>query len=99
LVLALGRRLHTAVARQAQAQWAQNELTVPSPRVLHGRTLGLIGIGASGTALARLARAFDMKIIATRRRPELPTPEGIDVVVPTTELTRLFAESGGGVIA
>ena len=36
-----GVDLHTAIARQAQAQWAQNELTVPSPRVLHGRTLGL----------------------------------------------------------
>ncbi len=36
---------------------------------LEGRTLGLIGYGAIGQAVARRAAAFDMRILAARRGP------------------------------
>ena len=39
----------------------------PGGRTLAGKTLGIVGLGAIGAAVARLARAFDMKTIATRR--------------------------------
>lgn len=38
--------------------------------MLEGRTLGILGYGDIGKAAARRAKAFDMKIIALRRRPE-----------------------------
>ena len=40
------------------------------PMGLHGKTLGLIGTGFIGTAVARLAEAFGMRVLAWRRRPD-----------------------------
>jgi phosphoglycerate dehydrogenase-like enzyme len=37
---------------------------------LNGKTLLIVGIGRIGAGLARLARAFDMRVIATRRNPD-----------------------------
>ena len=44
---------------------------------LSGRTMGIIGMGHTGKALAVRAKAFDMKVLGYRRRDE-PTPEGVD---------------------
>jgi len=38
--------------------------------MLEGKTLGILGYGDIGKAAARRAKAFDMKIIALRRRPD-----------------------------
>jgi phosphoglycerate dehydrogenase-like enzyme len=38
---------------------------------LQGRTLGVVGYGEIGRAAAERARAFGMKVLALRRRPEL----------------------------
>jgi phosphoglycerate dehydrogenase-like enzyme len=93
LLLALNRDVHTALARQADAAWAQNELTRSAPRVLRGLTLGLVGTGMIGIEVARLAHAFDMRVIATRRRPQLPTPAHVDEVLPATALPTLLRRS------
>ncbi len=37
---------------------------------LGGKTLGIVGFGGVGQALAKRARAFDMQVIAVRQRPE-----------------------------
>lgn len=41
---------------------------------LGGKTLGIVGFGGAGQALAKRARAFEMEVIAVRRRPE-PSPD------------------------
>ncbi len=47
---------------------------------LSGATVGLVGVGAIGTAVARRALAFDMEVVAFRRT-EAPAPcEGMAVV-------------------
>jgi glycerate dehydrogenase len=48
---------------------------------LQGRTLGLVGFGDIGSAVARVALAFGMKVIAARRSWTVPPPEG---VIPAT---------------
>lgn len=37
---------------------------------LHGKTMGIVGYGEIGRAAAELARAFGMRVLALRRRPE-----------------------------
>lgn len=46
-------------------------------RALYGRTMGIIGMGHTGQALAVRAKAFNMKVLGYRRRDE-PAPDGVD---------------------
>jgi phosphoglycerate dehydrogenase-like enzyme len=98
LTLALARRLHTAIVRQTAAVWAQNELTVPALRLLQGLTLGVVGLGTIGTAVARLGRAFGMQVVATRRRVDRPAPD-VDRVYTPDRIDQLLAESDVIVLA
>ena len=52
---------------------------------LAGRTLGIVGYGSIGEAVARVGLAFGMKIIASVRRPR--SVEGVEFV-PTDEVFR-----------
>lgn len=47
---------------------------------LQGKTLALIGLGQIGTAVAKLAMAFGMKVIAAVRNPSKYTIEGVSFV-------------------
>jgi phosphoglycerate dehydrogenase-like enzyme len=46
---------------------------------LTGKTLGILGLGAIGRDVARIAAALGLRVIGTRRRPE-PVPDVADVV-------------------
>jgi phosphoglycerate dehydrogenase-like enzyme len=46
---------------------------------LSRKTLGLVGMGAIGSEIARRALPFDMDIVAVRRRPQ-PAPEGVTML-------------------
>jgi lactate dehydrogenase-like 2-hydroxyacid dehydrogenase len=47
---------------------------------LHGATLGIVGMGRIGRAIARRARGFDMEILYTSRSPkEIPDSEPVDL--------------------
>ncbi len=50
-----------------ESQWAVNAVSPPLWSELAGKTLGILGYGRIGQALARRARAFDMEICAIRR--------------------------------
>ncbi len=70
VVLALSKQLPFVIENQQQARWAQNEFMGERlPWLLKGRTLGLIGVGTIGSEIAKRAEAFDMRVIALRRRP------------------------------
>jgi glycerate dehydrogenase len=60
--------LHTAAARaggwSAQADFS---FSVGEIRLLAGRTLGVVGLGAIGRRVAELARAFKMTVLTARR--------------------------------
>ena len=70
LILALKRQLHTGRDNQAAKVWRGmiSEIGAREDQ-LNGKTLLIVGIGRIGSALARLAQAFEMRVIATRRDP------------------------------
>lgn len=47
---------------------------------LAGRRLAVVGLGGIGARVARLALAFDMEVVAVRRRPEPSPVPGVEVV-------------------
>ncbi len=70
-------------------------------RDLHGRTLGIIGLGQIGTEVARRARVFGMPVVATTRTPspERAAALGIDRLVGLDDLRSVLAESDVVVVA
>jgi D-2-hydroxyacid dehydrogenase (NADP+) len=68
LILALRRHLHTGRDNQAQKHWRGMISHIPSREdQLGGKTLLIIGLGRVGTRLAKLAKAFEMRVVATKR--------------------------------
>jgi len=87
LMLAFARRISYADRSMKEGKWAKKEL---EGTLLNGKTLGLIGLGNVGTKVAKVARAFGMKILVTKRTP--PSREILETLeaeyVPLDELLR-----------
>jgi phosphoglycerate dehydrogenase-like enzyme len=79
LMLALVRKIHLARDHQRAARWGQEALWGGDPPFdeLDGKTLGVVGLGAVGSALAVRAHALGMRVLAVRRRPAQPLPPGV----------------------
>ena len=84
LILSSVRRLPEAVRAQDARRWICNDLAgLPS---LRGRTLAIIGLGAIGRELARMASGLGMVVIGTRRDMEEPVPAGVAEALDPEEL-------------
>lgn len=84
MVLAVNRRLPQLLELAAERTWQPLE-----GRELQDTTLGIVGFGSMGRAIAELAAPFGPRILATRRsgglRPdEPPLPPGVQVGGPET---------------
>ena len=75
LILATRRRVvegdRRVRARQWRGSWADGFLA----EELTGSTLGIIGLGRIGSAVARRAEGFDMRVLSTRQREGTPLDE------------------------
>lgn len=90
---ALGRLLEVwKNTRHIEAMQRERQFTRPASRVLAGATLGIVGLGAIGTALAQRARAFGMRVVATRRHPERGG-HAVDELFAPDELPKLLEQS------
>lgn len=71
LILALAKQIVPAHTALAAGEWALPRLQ-PSLTELHGKTLGIIGLGGIGREVARRAGAFGMAVVyaGRRRAPE-----------------------------
>jgi glyoxylate reductase len=83
LLLATGRRVTEADRYVRGGRWATWGPKVLLGRDLHSATLGIIGFGAIGQAVARRARGFDARILYTRRSETLP-PEDLGSAEPVS---------------
>lgn len=77
------------------ARQKENRLWQPfHPAVLRGKTMGLVGFGNIGRRIARVAKAFEMWVIATRKSATHPgKARWADLVLPVDQLDRLLQES------
>jgi phosphoglycerate dehydrogenase-like enzyme len=92
LILALARRLPEARDNQHRRHWRQmiGDLAQREDE-LGGKTLLVVGLGDIGGRLARLAKAFDMRVIGLRRDPA--RGGDADEVRPMSALNSLLAEA------
>ncbi len=67
MLLALTRGMKKAFEDQRKHVWAHVEA-----QELAGKVMGIIGPGGIGTAVAKRALGFGMRVVAVRRRAELP---------------------------
>jgi phosphoglycerate dehydrogenase-like enzyme len=93
LLLAASKRLPELVLAQQRHEWCK----VDVPSSLVGRTIGIVGYGEIGQAVAQRARGFGFRVIGTRRRPK-PAPE-LDALYPLDQLDRLLGEADYVVLA
>ena len=68
LMLAAGRRIVTAHNSMVEGRWAKNEIWRQSV-LLSGKTVGIIGMGAIGTEVAKRLPGFGCRILYHNRRP------------------------------
>jgi len=100
LLLALARRFPSALRHQAARHWGQQDIWNEPirPRELRGATLLVVGLGAIGREVARLARGIGMRVEAVTRSGR-PAPELADRVVPATGLDALLPSADFVVLA
>jgi phosphoglycerate dehydrogenase-like enzyme len=75
-----------SVEDQKQSLW-RDRIATP----LNGKTLGILGLGAIGQEVARLAIALGMRVVGTKRRPS-PIP-GLAEVLPADRTDEVLAQS------
>ena len=95
LMLSLAKQSARCFVMKQEKTWKRFR-----PAVLHSQTLGIVGLGHIGREVARLAKGFGMKVLATRYSA---TKRGgsrhVDQIFPRERLHDLLAESDFVVLA
>ncbi len=89
LLMAAARRLGEAIDFVRAGQWQTWGLTLLLGQEVHGATLGIVGLGRIGRALARRAQGFSMKVLYhdIMRQPQTEAELGV-VYRPLDDLLR-----------
>lgn len=89
-MLQVVKRASLAADQQREHRWQRF-----SADELSGKTLAIVGLGRIGREVARLARALDMRVIATKRNTGGQSAEslGIDRLYAWTELHALLGDA------
>lgn len=74
LLLAVSRRIAALDRRMKAGAWERLAGTD-----VHGKTLGIVGFGAIGRAVARRAAAFDMRLLASDPQPDTAAATALGV--------------------
>lgn len=88
LILSLSRNIPQACASLKSGKWERNKF---SGVELHGKTLGIIGLGRIGSTVAGMAKAFGMKILAYD--PYLSVEVAAKLGVEVSEVENLIKSS------
>jgi phosphoglycerate dehydrogenase-like enzyme len=93
MVLAMARQIHTGRDNQSKPFW-RGMISDLSKREdeMGGKTMLIIGLGTIGSRTAKLAKAFDMRVIGTRRNTATPVPH-VDEVHSPDSLMKLLPQA------
>ncbi len=80
LLLAAARRLPEGERAVREGRWTTWHPSFLLGRDVNGATLGIVGLGQIGVAMARRARGFDMRVLYhnRERRPEIEADLGVE---------------------
>lgn len=106
MMLAFAHRLPRILEYQQRVEWPQPRWDLFVPQELRGATVGIVGYGSVGQEVARLAKAFGMRVLAVKRNPQRtvqgewrlpdvgdPDLKSVDRVYPPEALASLLNES------
>lgn len=95
LILMCAKQGQFCFQMKQKKQWQQ-----VYPIKLCTKTVGIVGLGSIGSEVARLCKAFGMRVIATQRSAKRVTQaKNVDIVLPKGQLMELLAESDFVVLA
>jgi len=95
LMLMFVKKTSLCFQLKQERHWKRFHLTV-----LRSKTVGIVGLGSIGREVARLSKAFGMRVLATRRSAKRVTrARNVDVMLPQDRLPRLLSESDFVVLA
>ena len=93
MMLSFTRQLHTARDRQGRSEWRGMIADIPKREdELAGKTLLIYGLGGIGGRLARLAQAFDMRVIGIKRDISIK-PDNVDEVHGGEEFLTMLGQA------
>lgn len=106
MMLAFSHRLPRMIEHQHAIKWSDDRWKLFAPRELRDCVLGIIGYGSIGREVARVAKAFGMRVLATKRDtdqtidhgwhlPNVGDPEGtsVDQMYSPKDLYAMLGES------
>jgi phosphoglycerate dehydrogenase-like enzyme len=89
LMLMFSKQAPLCFRLKEEKQWQRLGTTV-----LRSKTVGIVGLGHIGREVARLAKAFGMRVLATRRSVDRAgSARYVDLLLPPAQLPRLLSES------
>jgi phosphoglycerate dehydrogenase-like enzyme len=94
-MLMFTRRMDGYFRSQLERKWERGLPAIKSgPDELTGKTLGIVGLGHIGEALASRAKAFGMRVIAAKRNPSARHGDAaVDALYGLEDIPRLLSES------
>ena len=98
-ILYFAKRFKDCYEFMQTTNWTQWEVAKQMVQ-LKGKTVGIIGFGSLGRAIAKKVKAFDMKVIATRRlQKKAEHKKTVDELIPISKLSHLLKNSDFVIVA
>ena len=93
MMIYLSKKFNGCEKFKKDKEWTQWELARQTIQ-LKVKTVGIIGFGSIGKAIAKKCKAFDMNVIATRRlQKKMESKKTVDELIPISELDYLLKNS------
>ena len=98
-ILYFAKRFKDCYEFMQTTNWTQWEVAQQMVQ-LKSKTIGILGFGLLGKAIAKKAKAFDMKVIATRRlQKKVEHKKTVDELIPISKMSHLLKNSDFVVVA